>query len=96
LVLARWLLPWIGVGAAYFARAQAPERAVDVSGQVAGTLLVAGLALAALQLPAATPLVLLGAAGGLLTVALTIRHAVRAQTTRASSVSTSARPSGNS
>src|SRR5262249_13331820 len=43
LVVARWLLPWIGVAAAYFARARAPERAVNASGQVAGTLLVAGL-----------------------------------------------------
>lgn len=98
LVLARWLLPWVGVAAAYFARAQAPGRAANVSGRVAGTLLVAGLALAALQLPAATPLVLIGAGGGLLTTGLTARHALRvpAQTTDVSSVSASVRPSGNS
>jgi cardiolipin synthase (CMP-forming) len=103
-VLARSLLPWIIVAAvAYFARAQAPDLAARVSGRVPGALVVGGLALAALHLPAATPLVVTGVAGGLLTFALTIRHALRlrVQTVRVSedgrvpSVSRSARPSGN-
>jgi phosphatidylglycerophosphate synthase len=99
LVIVRYLLPWLGVAAAYFARAQAPDRDVYVSGRLPGALVVIGLVLAGLRLPAGTPLVLVGTGGGLVTFALTVARAAGrpAQADgRAPSVSTSMRPSGKS
>lgn len=103
-VLARYLLPWLVVAVAYFVRARAPNRDGNVSGRLPGAVLVAGLFLAALRLPGATPVVLAGAGGGLLTFGLTVARALRGhaqlsgvpEEAGAPSLSASARPSGNS
>ena len=80
LVVARQAAPWLLVSAAYFIRAEAPQLRRSVFGKAAGLLLFAGLLLGALRLPAALPLIVVGALGGLATVAVTL---VRAQMVRA-------------
>lgn len=73
LVVARYALPWLAVAAFYLSRAEAPRPKRLLGGQVAGTVLLAGLVLAALRQPAASALVAAGAAGGLTAFALTAR-----------------------
>jgi phosphatidylglycerophosphate synthase len=77
LVLGRQALPWIAVTLAYFIHAAPPSRAGFVSGKPAGLLLFTGLVLSALRLPAAAPLVVLGAVGGLATLTATLVRARR-------------------
>jgi cardiolipin synthase len=77
LIVARYLLPWLVIGVAYFARAQAPPGDTHVSGRIPGIALIGGLALAALRVPAASSVVVAGAASGILTFALTIAGAFR-------------------
>jgi phosphatidylglycerophosphate synthase len=77
LVLGRQALPWLAVTLAYFIHAAPPSRAGFVSGKPAGLLLFTGLVLSALRLPAAAPLVVLGAVGGLATLTATLVRARR-------------------
>lgn len=77
LVIARYLLPWTVVTAAYFARAEAPSRTGYVSGRAAGVLVLVGLALAGLRFPAGSPVVVIGAAGGLFAFTLTVARTLR-------------------
>jgi cardiolipin synthase len=81
LVVARQAAPWLLVSLAYFMHAKAPLLTRAVSGKAAAILLFAGLLLAALRVPGAVPLVVLGAVGGLatLTVTLVRTHGVRAR-----------------
>jgi phosphatidylglycerophosphate synthase len=79
LVLVRYGLPWLVVSLAYFVRAAPPSRAGLVSGRTPGLILFAGLALAALRLPGAAPLVAAGAAGGIATLSITLARAHRLQ-----------------
>lgn len=72
LALGRHALHWLILAAASFARAQAPARDGLVSGKIPGLVLFAGLTLAALSVPGAPALVLLGALGGLTTFGLTV------------------------
>lgn len=72
LALGRHLIQWLVVAAASFLHARAPARDGLVSGKIPGLVLFAGLALAALRVPSAPVLVLLGALGGLATFGLTI------------------------
>lgn len=74
LALGRHALHWLVLAAASFARAQAPARDGLVSGKIPGLVLFAGLTLAALRVPGAPALVLLGALGGLATFGLTVAH----------------------
>jgi cardiolipin synthase (CMP-forming) len=80
LVFARQAQPWLVVSLAYFARAAAPSRTGFVSARLPGLILFAGLALAALHLPAAAPLAALGAAGGTASLALTVARTHRLET----------------
>ncbi len=77
LVAARYVLPWVLVAASYFARAEAPPTDTYVSGRWPGVVVLCGIALSALGVPGAAPLVLAGAVGGILTFALTIAAALR-------------------
>lgn len=72
LALARHVIQWLVVAAASFIRAEAPARDGLVSGKIPGLILFAGLALAAVRVPNAPVLVLLGALGGLATFGLTV------------------------
>lgn len=83
LVVARHTVPWLFVSLSYFIRAEAPHLRRLPSGKAAGLLLFVGIVLAALRLPGAVPLVLLGTVGGLATLAVTL---VRAQPVRGRSV----------
>jgi phosphatidylglycerophosphate synthase len=76
-VLARYLLPWIAIAGAYFARARRPGREGYVSGRIPGLVLFAGLAFAVLHLPGATLLLTTGAAVGCATFAATVRRSWR-------------------
>jgi phosphatidylglycerophosphate synthase len=105
LVAARYVLPWIVVALVYFSRAETPDRGAYVSGRLPGTVVIIGLGLAALHLPAAVPVVVVGSCAGLLTFMLTIARALGCQrdqrtgapgVARASLSSTSTRPRGNS
>lgn len=75
LVVARYALPWLAVAAFYFSYAEAPRTRRLRGGQVSGTVLLAGLVLAALKQPVGTALVAAGAVGGLSAFALTARTA---------------------
>jgi phosphatidylglycerophosphate synthase len=79
LVVARHAAPWVFVSLAYFIRAEAPQLSRLASGKAAGLLLFGGLVVAALRLPGAVPLVVLGVTGGLATLAVRL---VRAQPVR--------------
>jgi len=83
LVVVRYALPWLVVVIHYFARAEPPERGGLVRGRVTGLVVYAGLALALLRLPGATPLVVAGAAGGLATVAASFVRGFRLLPARA-------------
>ncbi len=72
LVIAKHALQWLVVAVAYFAGAEAPAREGFVSGKAPGLVLFAGLALAALHVPGAAVLVLVGVLGGLATFGLTV------------------------
>lgn len=65
LVVARYVLPWLAIGASYFLRAQRPPFGGYVSGRIPGLVTFAGLALALLGVPAAEYLAAAGALGGL-------------------------------
>jgi phosphatidylglycerophosphate synthase len=75
LVLARHAAQWLVVALAYLVRAAPPTRSGLVSGKAPGLILFAGLALAALRLPGAAPLVSVGALGGLTTFGVTLVRA---------------------
>lgn len=75
LVLGRHVAQFVVVVLAYFVRATAPTRVGFVSGKAPGLVLFAGLALAALHLPAALPLFAAGAAGGIATFGVTLVRA---------------------
>lgn len=79
LVVSRQAAPWLFVSLAYFIRAEAPQLRRVPSGKAAGLLLFGGIVVAALHLPWAVPLVVLGVAGVLATLAVTL---VRAQPVR--------------
>lgn len=72
LIVGRSVAPWLVIGGVYFATARAPRRGRYVSGRAPGAVLVAGLALAAFDLPGATPVAAAGALGGLATFAATV------------------------
>lgn len=72
LALGRHALQWLVLAAVSFARAQAPSRDGLVPGKIPGLVLFAGITLAALSVPGAPALVLLGALGGLATFGLTV------------------------
>jgi phosphatidylglycerophosphate synthase len=74
-VVARYLLPWIVVAIAYFARAEAPPSDGYLRGRLPGILVIGGIALAALRVPAASLIVVAGAGGGIFTVAVSIARA---------------------
>ncbi|MBA2615754.1 MAG: CDP-alcohol phosphatidyltransferase family protein [Actinobacteria bacterium] len=65
LLLARYALPWLVLGATYFALGRAAERERVVSARLPGVVLFAGLVLLALDVTAGTALVAAGALGGL-------------------------------
>lgn len=65
LVIARYGLPWLVIGAGYFLRARRPPLEGFVSGRIPGLVTFAGLALALLGLPAAPYLAAAGALAGL-------------------------------
>lgn len=77
LVVARYVVLWAALALAYFVRSEALAGDGVVSGRVPGSVLVTGLALAALDLPGGTALVAVGAAGALATLAATIVRARR-------------------
>jgi phosphatidylglycerophosphate synthase len=77
LVLGRQTLPWLFVSLAYFVRAGPPSRAGFVSGKPAGLVLFIGLVFSALRLPGGVALVVLGAVGGLTTLAVSVVRARR-------------------
>jgi phosphatidylglycerophosphate synthase len=83
LVVARYLLPWIVIGVAYFARAEPPPSDARVSGRVPGIVVIGGLTLAALRMPAASLVVLAGAGAGIFIVAMAIARAVAGRGTTA-------------
>lgn len=71
LVLARYGAQWLVVALAYFVRVDPPRPSGGlVSARAAGLVLAGGLALAALELPSAAGLVLVGATGGAATLTL--------------------------
>ncbi len=70
LVVARHAAPWLLVSLAYFVNLTAPPRDRLAAGKAAGLVLFSGLVLAALHLPAAVPIVVLGVAGGLATLSM--------------------------
>lgn len=77
LVLGRHTLQWLIAAVAFSARARAPVRDGFVSGKIPGLVLFAGLSLAAFHVPGAPALVLLGALGGITTLALTVGRSYR-------------------
>ncbi len=79
LVVARYLLPWLVIGTAYFANATAPSRSGYVSGRVPGVVLVIGLSGAAFALPGAEVLVVAGVVGGLATFGATVGRSLRSR-----------------
>jgi cardiolipin synthase len=81
-VLARYLLPWIVVAFAYFVRAEAPRSDNYLRGRVPGMLVLGGIALAALRVPAASLVVVAGAGGGIFTVAVSIARVLTARRPR--------------
>jgi phosphatidylglycerophosphate synthase len=103
-VVVRYFVLWMVVALAYFLRAEAPDRESVVPGRLPGLVLFSGLVFAALHVPAATLVVLIGVGGGLATFALTVARALARPPQRSdrrddepvSSLATSARPSGNS
>lgn len=74
-VVARHLAPWLLVSLAYFVRATPPPRDSLAAGKAAGLIIFSGLVLASLHLPAAVPIVVLGAAAGLATLGLRLTRA---------------------
>ena len=72
LVAFRYAVPWLAIGATYFACAEPPPPAGHVSGRLPGAVLLAGLVLTALAVPGGPALTGVGALAGLGTVALTI------------------------
>jgi cardiolipin synthase (CMP-forming) len=78
LVAGRYALSWLAVSLAYFLRAAPPSRRGLFSGKAPAVVLFSGLALAALHLPGASALIVVGAVGSLGTFALI---AVRAERT---------------
>ncbi len=78
-VVVRYLLPWVVIAAAYFAKAAAPSGYGYVSGRVPGIVLVIGLSGAAFALPGAELLVVAGVAGGLATFAATVARSLRSR-----------------
>jgi phosphatidylglycerophosphate synthase len=84
-VLARYGAQWLVVALAYFVRPDPPRPAGGlVSARVAGFVLAGGLALAALDLPSAAGLVLVGAAGGAVTLTLGVVRLSRLHPARVS------------
>jgi len=77
LVLARHGLQWLAVALAYFLRAEPPARDGVVAARTPGVVLFLGLALAALRLPLAAPLVAVGALAALGALARTVVRARR-------------------
>ena len=77
IVLARHVLQWAVVGAAWLTLAELPERRRVVLGKVPGAVLFAGLALACLRVPGASALVAAGSLGGLAAFGLTLGRARR-------------------
>ncbi len=75
LVVARCALPWALAAGIYFVRARAPRQAGRVSGRLPGFVLLAGLALSPFWAGGAA-VVAVGAAGGLLTLAVTAIRAL--------------------
>jgi cardiolipin synthase len=78
LVAGRYALSWLAVSLAYFLRAAPPSRRGLFSGKAPAVVLFSGLALAALHLPGASALIVVGAVGSLGTFAVI---AVRAERT---------------
>lgn len=67
LVIARYGLPWLVIGASYFLRAQRPPFEGFVSGRIPGLVTFTGLALALLGVAGAEYIAAVGALGGLAT-----------------------------
>jgi phosphatidylglycerophosphate synthase len=79
LVIGRYAALWLAVSLAYFIRAAPPPRSGFVHGKAPGLALFAGLALAARRLPGGPMLVVIGAAGGFATLAITLVRSRRLQ-----------------
>jgi cardiolipin synthase (CMP-forming) len=77
LVPARHAVQWLAVALAYFLGAAPPARHGLVSGKAPGLVLFAGLALSALQLPGALVLLVIGAVGGVVTLAASLVRSQR-------------------
>ena len=78
LLVAGHAVQWIGVAFAYFVRGGPPTTTDVVPARLEGALLLAGLAASPLSSAAGATLVLIGALGGLVAVAATIRRVVAA------------------
>jgi phosphatidylglycerophosphate synthase len=83
LVVVRYGAPWLLVAGIYFFAAMQPPRSGYVPGRVPGFVLLLGLMLAALSVPGAAAVVAAGAAGGLVTLAATVRRLFPALPARA-------------
>ena len=79
LVVARQAAPWLVLSLSYFIRAEPPHLMRAAPGKVAGALLFSGLLLGSLGVPGAVPFVVVGALGGLATLAATFVRAHRLQ-----------------
>lgn len=77
LVVARYALPWVLVGSAYFGRAAAPPREGYVSGRLPGFLVMAGLAVAAASGPVGAALAAAGALSGTATFGASVVRSIR-------------------
>jgi phosphatidylglycerophosphate synthase len=84
LVVFRYAVPWLAIGATYFTRAEAPPLAGHVSGRLPGAVLLAGLVLTALAVPGGPALTAAGALAGLGTFAVTMGRTARLVERRAS------------
>ena len=75
IVVARHAAQWAGVGVGYFARGVAPSSDHVVPARAAGAVIVAGIVAAPLARGLGATLIVAGAAGGVIAVALTARRA---------------------